>query len=945
MFLSWPLLALGVALCDAEELFNNVKREPPASSPPGGYANIIEKVFIIELDHSDETASAKRGTYHSTFHKRATSITYDIRHEFDSTIFTGLSISVTQSGANEEVQKLLADIPGVAGVWPVYEVPRPGTHNNFDDSSVSTSPETFPILEKRQSATAYGGDLSSSLEMGGVDKLHAKGIKGKGIKIGIIDTGVDHRHPALGGGFGPDFKIAGGYSFVNDNGTLTNSPDPLSTCIAGGHGTHVAGIIGMDPLPGSDGFPITGVAPEASLYMYRTFDCSNAGGSDTIMAGMLKAHSDGVDIISMSLAVGTQNPSSADPLASVVQSITSAGIAVVIAIGNEGSLSQYATELYTADYPSTEPGAIAVGAISNKDFPLVYPAIDSVGSSIGYASVWPLNITGDAHVYLLSDGCDSSEWSAALNTVNQSGLINSTIFAFQAFTSIGYCNPNSISSSWDSVRVKPFYVMGYNSAIANPYLLEYNVFSASYFGTIRYINLNTTDGQTLLTNYGTTGGFPNYKLKFASNIYTSLPQHTAGQIDYYSNFGPAYLTYDLKPQISAPGGHILSTYPLGPNSNYAILSGTSMATPYIAACYALVKSQFPALTPHEILSLLQTTASPVSWVWDNTIFSATAQQGAGLVNAYAAVFSPSRISPGQIVVGDDPTHTTYGAANVTIQNTSGRSKTYTLSHLGAGYTDGQLSGLSNSQIALYGSASFSTPTVTVPAGQSLTIPLSIIPPPLSSITPSHHPVFGGYIKISSSSSSAGETYTIPYIGAPYSLFNTSYISVIQVAGFTSAGLPQRDTGFLEVNPSFQYGIAADIPTQYSLSFRFDLLPANTTIAANTYAFDSSTRGEPVAGYVYEASKQETRARIFGEESFGTYTRKGGTGSVVVPQNYIQYWTNGQVQGDDGTVFEVGDGDYRFFASVLRWGAEVGSERLEDYDTWLGPILRFNSSLV
>lgn len=56
-----------------------------------------------------------------------------------------------------------------------------------------------------------------------------------------IDTGIDYRHPALGAGFGPGKKIAGGYSFVLDNGTLSNSPDPLATCYGGGHGTHVAG--------------------------------------------------------------------------------------------------------------------------------------------------------------------------------------------------------------------------------------------------------------------------------------------------------------------------------------------------------------------------------------------------------------------------------------------------------------------------------------------------------------------------------------------------------------------------------------------------------------------------------------------------------------------------------------------------------------------------------
>ncbi|KAB8291780.1 hypothetical protein EYC80_006575 [Monilinia laxa] len=859
------------------------------------HANTVDKAFIIEL--GEETSnSLSREDRHEIFHKRAASISYDIRHKFNSTVFTGLSISVKEPGTDNELQQQLLGIPGVTGVWPVYKVPRPGRVSNLTDTESSDT--GVPFVQKRQSAEGQTDSLASALELGSVDKLHAKGIKGKGIKIGIIDTGVDYRHLALGGGFGPGFKIAGGYSFVNDNGTLTDSPDPLSTCITGGHGTHVSGILGMNPIFGSGYFPISGVAPEASLYMYRTFDCANAGGSDTIMAGMLKAQGDGVDIISMSLAVGTQWPSTADPLASVVQSITKSGIAVIVAIGNEGSLSQYATELFSADYPSTEPGAIAVGAISNKRFPLVYPVVDSYNATLGYASVWPLSLTGTIYVYLLADGCDSSAWTNALDTVSQSGLLNTTVFAFEAFKAISYCNPNSIASDWSSSNAKPLYVMGYNSNITNPYLLEYNIFSPSFFGSTKYINLNTDDGVTLVNNYGSVGGFPKYTLTFAGT----------------------------------PGGHILSTYPLGANSNYAILSGTSMATPYVAGCFALVKSQFPGATISQILSLLQTTATPVNWVWDSTILSATAQQGAGLINAYKAIFSQSTISPGQIVLGDDSSHTAFGSANITIENTSESSKTYSFSHIGAGYTDGQLSGRAYNQIALYGTGVFPTPTITLASGESKTVYFTIIPP--AGIVPTNRPVFGGFIKVTSS---IGETYTVPYIGPPYSMFNASYISVIQVAGFNAAGVPEKDTGFLEVNPTRQYGIAANIPQQYTLAFRFDLLPANTNITANTYAFNRSQK------FPYVPSKSTPRSSIFGYPSFGTYTNRTATvaGGALQPSNYIQYWTSAQVKGDDGVAYNVGDGDYRFLASVLRWGGEV--DKMDDYDLWLGPILRFNSS--
>lgn len=103
--------------------------------------------------------------------------------------------------------------------------------------------------------------------MGGVDKLHAQGFTGKGIFVAIVDTGVDYNHPALGGGFGPGFKIAHGYDFVGDhyNGFNTPAPDndPYSSCQP--HGTHVSGIVGANQNP----WNFTGVVPDATLGVYR----------------------------------------------------------------------------------------------------------------------------------------------------------------------------------------------------------------------------------------------------------------------------------------------------------------------------------------------------------------------------------------------------------------------------------------------------------------------------------------------------------------------------------------------------------------------------------------------------------------------------------------------------------------------------------------------------
>lgn len=267
-----------------------------------------------------------------------------------------------------------------------------------------------------------------------------------------------------------------------------------------------------------------------------------------------------------------------------------------------------------------------------------------------------------------------------------------------------------------------------------------------------------------------------------------------------------------KPQISAPAGHVLSTWPLGVLGGYAILSGTSMATPYLAASYALVKSQFPSATIEQIKDMLQTNASPVPWVYNTAILSATAQQGAGLVNVYNAIFSKSVISPGQLLISD-VSKTVYGTANITISNPSTKSVKYILSHQGAGYMDYYLQYMEINQQANYGTAKFSAPTVTVGAGKSTTVQVTVSPP--TSVTPSALPVFGGYIKVSDN---AGESFSVPYLGPPYSLYNSPYIFVEttgtilpEIYANNADGSSTLDTGIVNVTEGLGYGAA--VPTR------------------------------------------------------------------------------------------------------------------------------------
>lgn len=123
----------------------------------------------------------------------------------------------------------------------------------------------------------------------GVDKVQASGNTGKGIKVAVIDSGVDYNRAPLGGCFGTNCKVAGGFNYVENNG------DPIDTCDF--HGTFVAGIIAAN----DNEYNVPGVAPGALIYSYRVFDCDSNTSDDIIIAAMLKAKDDGVNIINLSL--------------------------------------------------------------------------------------------------------------------------------------------------------------------------------------------------------------------------------------------------------------------------------------------------------------------------------------------------------------------------------------------------------------------------------------------------------------------------------------------------------------------------------------------------------------------------------------------------------------------------------------------------------------------
>ncbi len=174
----------------------------------------------------------------------------------------------------------------------------------------------------------------------GINRIDAEIVhstnKGTGVKIAIIDTGIDYTHPEL------DNYYQGGYDFVNGDN------DPMDDHW---HGTHCAGIVAAE----NNGIGVIGVAPEVELYGLKVMDSSGSGSTSDVTAAIDWAIENNIQIISMSLGTDYNSVT----LGTACDRAYNEGILLVAAAGNEGTSS--------VDYPAKYDSVIAVAATSSSD--------------------------------------------------------------------------------------------------------------------------------------------------------------------------------------------------------------------------------------------------------------------------------------------------------------------------------------------------------------------------------------------------------------------------------------------------------------------------------------------------------------------------------------------------------------------------------------------------
>ncbi|KAJ1977179.1 hypothetical protein H4R34_003680 [Dimargaris verticillata] len=438
-------------------------------------------------------------------------------------------------------------------------------------------------------------------------------LTGKGVKVAILDSGLDHKHPAFGNCFQTDgCRIQYAHDFIGDvssgdSTNMTGPGNPLSTCNP--HGTHVAGI-----LAGNDGV-FKGVAPDATLGIYRIIDCSGTTTTSAILQALEQAYKDGMDVISIS--AGTPSGWRFSPESTAVYNLRKKGKVVIAAAGNDGT-----ENLWTVLSPAVSPGALAVASV---DLPQYYSYYFNVTTADGgitqiersghQRELPPLDIV-DAPLVGAQDAQGGADYACGpIADITE----KNAIVLVQRGTCPYTTKASNVIAAGGAVMIVYSAVKEIVGGVSYDQNLNLPAFSTSYEG-----------GQFLrqLVSPSSTGSATVNVDMTMHSFNASIPY----QVSYFSSWGPSPES-DVKPDVSAPGRAIYSSLPQE-YGMYGLMDGTSMATPYLAGVAALLVQSKKFFKPTEVYSAIVNSARPILQTQDQ-YFSA-AQQGAGLVQAYRA---------------------------------------------------------------------------------------------------------------------------------------------------------------------------------------------------------------------------------------------------------------------------------------------------------------------
>lgn len=569
-----------------------------------------EKVAVLDAaikgkNLSAEEAKNKIDHEHTTFKNDVKRIlpstllksgkkSYEITRSF-KTAYNGVSMKLP---ANEVETLLQSDAVKAVYKSVTFTIDPPINSDSSEEESTKRI-ESIPFL--------------------GVDKLHKEGITGKGVKVGVIDTGIDYNHPDLKDAF------KGGFDFVD------NDPDPMETTYddwkksgmpetsEGGssyyteHGTHVSGTI-AGRAKNTSGVAVKGIAPDADLYGYRVLGPYGTGELQDILAAIEKAVTDGMDVINLSLGANINDPQF--PTSTAINYAVLNGVTAVVAAGNSGPNS------YTLGSPGAAALALTVGASSTPIPVAKYNGVvagspsEIILSNLYSDLVTNLSVFNNHEYEVIDLGVGRETDYAGKDVAGKIVLVSTGVIGTQSKTI--YAKNHGAAA-----------IIAYNNtpnAGTTPFVREDQNFIPAF-------SISYEQGLDLKTQLA----LGNTKLTFKN----FREENTEGdKLAWFSSRGPTRQNYDMKPEVTAPGVSVLSSVPAysiykNDPSNYKFaydrMSGTSMATPHVSGVSALLLQAKPDLQPSDIKTILMNTSKPLADTY--SVF----EVGAGRVDAYSAV--------------------------------------------------------------------------------------------------------------------------------------------------------------------------------------------------------------------------------------------------------------------------------------------------------------------
>ncbi|MGG0174734.1 S8 family serine peptidase [Gottfriedia acidiceleris] len=571
------------------------------------FKNKPSKVAVLEAavkgqTLTDATAKSNAEADHVTFKNDLESKakgTYKINREFKNAL-NGVSLQVPANKLKELVKS--------TAVKAIYS-------NETVKLDVPTTEAT--------STEAKGNGMAAERSFLNIDKLHEEGFTGKGIKVAVLDTGIDYNHPDLKAAF------KGGYDFVDndsdpmettyDDWVKAGKPNPANkgADFVTEHGTHVSGTIAGQGTANNEN-ATTGVAPDADLYVYRVLGPGGSGTMENIVAAIDYSVAQGMDVINLSLGANVNYPYTAEGIA--INNAVLSGVTAVVAAGNAGD------KMYTVGTPGNAAFALTVGA---SDAPMTIPTMKGHNDSLNF------------DMKLLAKGYND----------NLSTLIGKT-YDIVNVPGIGQLTDyNNINVTGKIALVQ----RGTNG-------LDQKVAIAKQKGAVAVLVYNNVEGY--MPHYLDVGGdfIPAFNLTMADGLaikqqvasgktgftFSDLSSFTTkgDELAAFSSRGPSLFTYDIKPEVTAPGVAVLSTVPGFIHSQndptnyehaYDRMSGTSMATPFTSGVAALLLQAKPDAQPEDVKAILMNTADPLKGTYS------VYEQGAGRVNPYEAIHSSIEI--------------------------------------------------------------------------------------------------------------------------------------------------------------------------------------------------------------------------------------------------------------------------------------------------------------